>query len=399
MRQLALAGAVACALALVGPAASAEAKGPEIGARSAILVDARDGHVLYQRAPRAHRAIASTTKLMTALLALERFPLRKRLRAADYHAAEAESRIDLRAGERISVGDLLRALLLESANDAAVTLARGSAGSVDRFVDEMNGRAQALGLTDTHYANPIGLDDPGNYSSARDLSRLARMLLRNETFAEIVDLPSARLGTGAHPRMVDNRNDLVARVPWVDGVKTGHTLDAGYVLVGAGERKGAQLVSVVLGDSSEAARDADTLALLRYGFGSYRRVPVVRDGQRVGAAAVEHFGGRLVPLVAGKGVSVTVRRGQRLRTKVDASLRLEGPLAKGESVGTATVIRDGRPVRTVPIVTAEAVPDAGFLRKHAEWLIALIGVVAAVLVGLRIRARQKHGGRARGVVT
>jgi D-alanyl-D-alanine carboxypeptidase (penicillin-binding protein 5/6) len=191
----------------------------------------------------------------------------------------------------------------------------------------------------------------------------------------------------------------VARVPWVDGVKTGHTLDAGYVLVGAGARKGAQLVSVVLGDSSEAARDADTLALLRYGFGFYRRVPVVRDGQRVGAAAVEHFGGRLVTLVAGRGVSVTVRRGQRLRTKVDASLRLEGPLAKGERVGTATVIRDGRPVRTVPIVTAEAVPAAGFLRKHAEWLIALVGAVVAVLVGLRLRARQKHGGRARGVVT
>jgi D-alanyl-D-alanine carboxypeptidase (penicillin-binding protein 5/6) len=395
-----IAGVALFALALLEPSAVVARSRPlEIGARSAIVVDARDGHVLYQRSPRARRPIASTTKLMTALLALERFPLRKRLRAAEYHAGEAESVIDLRPGERISVGDLLRALLLESANDAAVTLARGAAGSVRRFVGEMNERAKEIGLTDTHYANPIGLDEPGNFSSALDLSRLARTLLKNDTFAEIVDLPNARLGTGARPRMVDNRNDLVARVPWIDGVKTGHTLDAGWVLVGAGSRKGAQLVSVVLGDGSEAARDADTLALLNYGFSSYRRVHFVQDGERIGTAAVKHFGGRLVPLLAGRGASVTIRRGQRLRTNLDASLQLEGPLRKGARVGTVTILREGRPIRTVPVVTAEPVPEAGFLRKFGKWVITPLVVVLVVLVGLRLRARRKHGGRTRGVLT
>ena len=119
----------------------------------------------------------------------------------------------------------------------------------------MNDRARRLGLNDTHYANPVGLDDPGNYSSAADLSRLARRLLRNDVFATIVDCRRARLTTRRPREIVTNRNDLVARVPWIDGVKTGHTVKAGYVLVGSGTRKGVRLVSVVLGEPSQARRD------------------------------------------------------------------------------------------------------------------------------------------------
>jgi D-alanyl-D-alanine carboxypeptidase (penicillin-binding protein 5/6) len=383
---------------LVPLPARAEARPPQISARSSVLVDARDGHVLYQRAPRVRRPIASATKLMTAELALERFPLRKRLRAAPYRAAQAESRIDLRPGERISVGDLLRALLLESANDAAVTLARGVAGSVSRFVEQMNERAKELGLDDTHFANPIGLDERGNFSSALDLSRLARRLLRNETFATIVDLPRARLGTGARPRIVDNRNDLVARVPWIEGIKTGHTLGAGYVLVGAGTRKGAQLVSVVLGAGSEAARDADTLALLRYGFSSYRRVRVIRDGQRLARARVRFHGGRSVDLVALRPASVTIRRGEEIRTRLDAPDELTGPIEKSAEVGSVAVFRAGKQVKLIPLVTASRVPGAGLLRRLGEYLLipALAALVAlAAIWRRRIRDMKRRGSRRR----
>src|SRR5262245_28874355 len=173
---------------------------------------------------------------MTALLAVERLPLDGRVRAVPYHPMPAESLIDLAPGERMSVADLLRAALIESANDAAATLARAAGGSERRFVRLMNREARRLGLSETHDANPVGLDEPGNYSSARDLTTLARVVLRNQFLAKTVDLPRARLKTGAHPRIVVNRNDLVGRVPWVDGVKTGHTNGAGYVLVGAGRR-------------------------------------------------------------------------------------------------------------------------------------------------------------------
>jgi serine-type D-Ala-D-Ala carboxypeptidase (penicillin-binding protein 5/6) len=383
---------------------------PGISARTAVLVDARDGFVLYARKPRSRRPIASTTKLMTALISFQQLPLSRRLEASPYRAGAAESRINLRAGERIAVRDLLLALLLESANDAAVTLARGTTGSVRAFVARMNERADRLELRDTHYANPIGLDDPANYSSALDLSILARTLLRNTTFATIVDLPSARLRTGSRPRIVANRNRLVASVPWIDGVKTGHTLSAGYVLVGSGTRKGVRLVSVVLGAPSEAQRDADTLALLRYGFGLYRVARPVRRRAPLARAKVRFFGDREVPLVARRNVRIPLRRGQRLRTQIAAPHELEGPLPRGAKVGSVTVFKGGSRIRSVPLFTAGAVPEAGLVRKLTHslgfWL-SVIGLVAVVAFALQRRAAgrrrrrngRKGGNRPRRVVT
>jgi D-alanyl-D-alanine carboxypeptidase (penicillin-binding protein 5/6) len=316
----------------------------------------------------------------------------------------------LREGERIAVRDLLLGLLLESANDAAVTLARGATGSVRAFVARMNERADRLELRDTHYENPIGLDDPENYSSAIDLSVLARTLLRNRTFAAIVDLPSARLRTGARPRIVGNRNRLVTSVPWIDGVKTGHTQSAGYVLVGSGTRKRVRLVSVVLGAPSEAQRDADTLALLRYGFGLYRVARPVRRGVPVANAKVKFFGDREVALVARRNVRVPVRRGQRVRTRIAAPGELEGPLPGGARAGSVTVLKEGRTVRRVPLFTAEAVPEAGVVRKltHSTgfWLV-LVGILAFIAFGIqrrslrrrRRRQARKGGNRRRRVIT
>jgi serine-type D-Ala-D-Ala carboxypeptidase (penicillin-binding protein 5/6) len=405
----------AMALLAGGPAASSTAattgSKPSISARSAVLVDARDGHVLYAHRSRTRRPIASTTKLMTALITLQQFPrLGHRLAAAPYKAGPAESRINLRPGERLAVRDLLLALLLESANDAAETLARGSTGSVRSFVARMNERAERLGLRDTHYANPVGIDDPANYSSAMDLSLLARTLLKNKTFATIVDLPSARLRTGARPRIVSNRNRLVATVPWVDGVKTGHTQQAGYVLVGSGTRKGVHLVSVVMGAPSESQRDADTLALLRYGFSRYHVARPVKAGMPLTRAKVEYFGDRKVPLVARQGVKVPLRRGQRARTVVDAPEELKGPIPAGTRVGSVSVFKEGQRVRVLPLETGEAVPEAGFLRRlvHSPvfWFF-LLGSVALLALAARRRAARrrrrrearKSGNRARRVVT
>jgi D-alanyl-D-alanine carboxypeptidase (penicillin-binding protein 5/6) len=383
---------LAAALALASPS-SAAAASPNVSAPAAIVVDARDGHVLYSRAPDDRRAIASATKLMTALVTLERLRPRRIVTAGLYRAAPAESRIDLRPGERMSVGDLLRALLLESANDAAVTLARTASGSVPAFVRAMNRRAAALGLDDTRFSNPIGLDQPGNYSSARDLALLARRLLRNDTLASIVDSPRARLRTGARRRVIDNRNRLVAQVPWIDGVKTGHTLRAGYVLVGSGSRKGARLVSVVLGAPSEAARDADTLALLRHGFRRYRRVRPLRAGTRVVSARVVGHGGRQARLTVRRTVRLTVRRGQRVRVAVEAPVELDGPLEEGERVGTVCVLRDGEAVRALGLVTAEDVPGAGLAgdpASDAGWaLVAAVAIGIALAAGRRSRRRRR----------
>ena len=243
---------------------------------SAILIDAGDGEVLLQKRPDQQRSIASTTKLMTALLALEHTRPNQVFTAPAYKALPAESKINLRAGERMRVEDLMEGLLLESANDAAVTIAQGVAGSRRRFVEEMNKRAAQLGLTGTHYANPIGLDDPGNFSTARDLAKLAARLMRNPRFAGIVGRERSVLQSGSHRRVISNRNLLVGRYPGVDGVKTGHTIDARFVLVGSASRGDARVISVVLGEPSEAARDTDTLSLLRYGLSLFRPRAVLR---------------------------------------------------------------------------------------------------------------------------
>jgi len=390
---------------LVPPAAAgaqdASARPDLPGAQAAILIDARDGGILFQRDPDERRSIASTTKLMTALLTLERAKPGDVYRAPVYNALPVESKIDLRAGERMRVDDLLEALLLESANDAAVTLAEGVSGTRPAFVRDMNARARELGLTGTSYANPIGFDDPGNYSTARDLAALARRLMRNRRFASVVGMPVANLESGARPRAVANRNDLIGQYDFVDGVKTGHTGTAGYVLVGtARSRLGARVISVVLGEPSEAARDAESLALLRYGLAQFRRVQPLEKSKPLASAAVEYFDER-ASLVPASDALVVTRRGQRVRTSVDAPEELEGGLPAGHPVGRITVLRGDQVVRRVRLVTATAVPGAGPLRvvvgtlgiALVPLLAALALLVVALVVVIRRRPPPKAGSR------
>ena len=389
--------AVAAVLVAAAPAsaAAAEPAPPRVpSAQAAIVVDTVDGTVMFAKRPDAERAMASTTKLMTALLSLEEAKPAEVFTAPGYDAMPAESRINLRAGERMTVHDLLEALLLESANDAAVDLAENIAGSREAFVQQMNDRAGELGLDHTSYANPIGLDDPGNYSSARDLATLARTLLRKRRFARIVDSPEATLESGSHVRVVQNRNDLVAAYPWVNGVKTGYTTNAGNVLVGSAARgPRARVVSVVMGEPTEAARDADTLTLLRWGLDRFSRVRVVPRGRTLASADVKYHDEQ-ARLVARRGVVVTVRDGQHLHRRVNAPDELEGPVAKGERVGSVTVLVDGKREGRVALVTAEEVPGAGTLRVLLSnvgvpltVLIAIAILVAAVLALLRLRIR------------
>ena len=401
MRSLAALAAACIFLCGLASAAVARVPRPGLGSASAaIVIDARSGAVLLQKHPDARHAIASTTKLMTALLVLQRDRLDAVFTAPAYNALPAESKINLRKGERMKVRDLLTGLLLESANDAAVDLAVGTSGSRDAFVAAMNRRARALGLRGTHYANPIGLDAPGNYSTARDLSTLARRLMKNPVFARIVNRPSATLESGSHPRTVHNRNLLIGRYPFVDGVKTGHTLTAHYVLVGAAHGHGEQVISVVLGEPSEGARDADTLALLRWGIDQFRKVTVVRPGHPRAYAKVAYHDGLRIPLVTKRRATFTVRRGQRLRLRVHAPDSLSGPVPAGRRVGSVDVVYLGHSVRTLGLVTARAVPGAGLMTRLTHTLgppltaLALILIVlGGVLIGLRLRAHTSRGGR------
>lgn len=399
---------VVALLLLGGPAAAAAAAAPQISAPSAILQDAATGEVLYERAADARRPIASTTKLMTALLVLEQARLSDVVPAARYRALAVESKLGLREGERMTVADLLRGLLIASANDAAVTLAEHVSGTREAFVGEMNRRAAALGLSDTRFANPVGLDAPGNYSTARDLVKLTLALRGFPFFRRVVDTRGTTLKTGARPRTIVNRNQLVREVDEVDGVKTGRTQGAGYVLIGSATRRRVGLISVVLGTASEAARNADSLRLLRYGFTRYRVSTAVARRQVMARVPIRFRTGAELDLVASRTVRRSVRRGSKLeRRLVGAPEEVEGPIREGQRLGTIEIFLDGRRVSRVPLVAATSVAEAGPTRRAKEFLTrpatlgllavaVLASVLAAGLMG-RARARGRRRSETRGV--
>lgn len=391
--------AAAAGTPAAAPASPAHAPSPpRLTARAAILVQPQTGDVVYALRPDQERPIASTTKLMTALVTLERSPLDRRVRAANYPAGPAESVIGLRAGERLTVRDLLRGMLLASGNDAAVTLADGIGGTEGRFIAAMNAHARRLALRHTHYATPVGLDTPGNYSTARDLTTLATFLLRDRFFAQTVALPAATLRSGAAVRRVVNRNTLVRELRWVDGVKTGYTHGAGNVLVSASRRGGVELVAAVLGEPSESARDADSLALLRYGQRRYHDPVVVRAGQVLAHARIKYRDGR-VALLAQSTVNVVLRRGESVRVGLGGvPLELDGPLAAGDRVGTAVVTTGPRVLARVPVVVARPVSKATLGQRASSFfggslVLALVAIL--VVSSLLLAALRRRGLRGR----
>jgi D-alanyl-D-alanine carboxypeptidase (penicillin-binding protein 5/6) len=403
-----LIGAAACAAALIPCATAARAAPPAITAPEAILVEPQTQDVVYAKHANMRRPIASTTKLMTALLTLEHARLNDVFTASPYSAAPGESLMGLRAGERLTVADLLRGLLIVSANDAAVTLANDVAGSQKAFVRMMNRRARELGLRDTHYANPVGLDAPGNYSSAADLVKLALVLRQRPFFRATTNMPTATLHSGSRVRHLVNRNFLVRSVPYVNGVKTGHTNTAGYVLVGSATRNGVTLVSAVLDDPSENARDNDSLRLLRYGLSRYRRIEPVRKGAVFADAALKYRDAR-VDLVAARSVVRVARRNERVTTRVTgAPSEIEGPMAAGTRVGTIVVSQRGRVVDRVALVTAGDVSAPTLGERVGDYLSrsstrAVLGVLALCSLYLALMwrrfTRRRNGAEGHGLAS
>jgi D-alanyl-D-alanine carboxypeptidase (penicillin-binding protein 5/6) len=359
------AGLIAVLLApalLLAPAASAAAEAPELEAKAWTVVDARDHAALTSHAANRRLPIASTTKLMTAYVAMKELPLDRIVRAAPYEAGYGESLMGLRTGERVSVRDLLYGLILVSGNDAAHTLAVAAAGSGERFVGQMNRYAAALGLSNTHYANPIGLDERGNYSTAADLTTLTRRLLQMPAFAEISDSRSALLRSLRPPRRIETLNDLLDFAPWATGVKTGHTWGAGYVFIGSGERRGASLVSAVIGAPTEESRFYESAELLEWGFSQYRRRLPIRSGEELADPEIRWSGGHL-PLRAERSLQVGLRRGQDLELRVRAPEEVEGPVRRGARLGQATVFVDGRRVGGVGLRAGRAVSEASLFDR------------------------------------
>ena len=330
---------------------------PRLTARAAILESALTGQVLFAKQPNQRRPIASVTKLMTALVAVEHRRPDHVVTVASEATSESGSVLGLAAGERISVLQLLYALLLQSSNDAAVALADDVAGSTPAFVELMNRKAERLGMSDSDFRSTNGLDDRG-YSSAADLAVLLRGVIEVPSLRAIM---ATRVHTIANPagpaRVIQNRNALLWLYPGAFAGKTGFTSAAGFCLVAAAERDGRQLVAVVLGDGSDASFD-DTATLLNYGFGAFAKRKVVTEGQVAGSIQVD---GQAVEAAAGRTLVRLVRedRTGEIHVQVDPGDALSLPVVAGQTIGRVVVLAHGvqlGAVRAVAAATVRAPP-------------------------------------------
>ena len=320
---------------------------PQTGAEAFILMDAESGRVLAAQNAERELPIASTTKIMTALVAIEHGKLSDIVTVKESHLKEGSS-MYLRAGETLTLEELLYGLLLPSGNDAAECIADHCGGSVAQFVAWMNEKAQALGMAHTSFANPSGLDAPGHYSCALDMARLAARAMEDPTFARIVSTRTAAAGE----RMLGNHNKLLASLSGCTGLKTGYTDAAGRTLVTCCEREGLRLIAVTLNDREDWK---DHAALYEYGFPTYtRRSAAVRGAV---CAVVPLRGGtkESVSLKAAESFAYPLSEGERMSVSVQVPEALAAPLAPGDAVGELIVCKDGEEIGRVLLVSAETV--------------------------------------------
>ena len=351
---------LAAALALVPPALAAR---PSVNARAYVVEDGRTGDVLLAKDPTTRVPIASLTKMMTVLVTLEHASLGDMVTISPQAAAVGESSIPLRAGERLSVRDLLEAALIQSANDAAWALADDVGhGNVDRFVAMMNRRARQLGLDETHFVRPDGLDAPGHVSSARDVTELARILMQKPVVRHIVAMRDATISGG---RRLHTWNDLLGVYPGVVGVKTGHTSAAGWSEVAAVRGPGVTVYATILGSPDRSTRNADLAELMTWGLSRFRVVPVISAGHAYARAETAYDHGS-VALVAPRSVrrAVVVRR--PLVERVVAPKGVKLPVRKGQALGEVRIYDRNRLVARSPLVAARSIEEPN-AHDRAAW--------------------------------
>ncbi|MBR3705169.1 MAG: D-alanyl-D-alanine carboxypeptidase [Oscillospiraceae bacterium] len=332
-----------------------------ISAQSAVLIEQSSGRVLYENNADEERLIASITKIMTALVAIEHGELREVYTVTAHDMAEGSS-MYLQVGDQLTLEELLYGLMLVSGNDAALAVAHCVSGEVEDFVKLMNETAQALGMTHSSFANPNGLDAEGHYSSARDMARLTAHALENEVFRRIVSTDHITIGD----RYLKNHNKLLDLCEGCIGVKTGFTKAAGRTLVSAATRNGMTLVCVTLKDGDDWN---DHMALFDDGFATYRMETPVAGGQKL--AQVMACGGTRssVMLAAAHDLAYPIKDGEKLTVKIIAPTSVNAPISAGQVLGTVCAYLDGMEVATVDLVAMESVSiktnevQKGFLKN------------------------------------
>lgn len=351
IKYLALIGAVMLAF-------QGRAQALELSAQSAVLIDANTGKVLYGENAHERLPMASTTKIMTALVALEQGDVEDTVTVdASAYGTEGSS-IYLHLEEEIKLRDLLYGLMLSSGNDAAVAIAVHIGGGTNAFADMMNKRAAELGAYNTNFVTPNGLHDDAHYTTAYDLARIAAEAMRNQNFRQIVSTEYYRTETGEVARTFKNKNRILWQYPGGNGVKTGYTKAAGRCLVFSAEKDGMELIGVVLNCPNMFE---DAMALLDYGFENYETAVLAKKGAVIAGIPVHGGEKSLLELAAVQDIIIPVEKGGVVtcRTRVVTEETVSAPVTRGDSMGYVEVLEGNSLLMRCELVAAEDIPDAG----------------------------------------
>jgi len=350
---------------------------PKLQASGYLLVDAINGEILVEHNAEEPLPPASLTKMMTAYIA-EREITEGRMSFDDQVPVSVKawktggSRMFIREGTEVRLEDLLRGIIIQSGNDASVAVAEYIAGSEDVFADVMNQTAISLGMTNTQFKNATGLPQEGHYTTAKDLSILAARIIQD--FPDTYPIYKEKNFTYNGIKQA-NRNSLLFRDPTVDGLKTGHTEEAGYCLVASAERDGFRLISVVMGTASEKAREQETTKLLQYGFRYFSGKTVFAAGEPLPESARKVWFGEMesVDLAPTEPLYVTLPLGREsaIQATLDAPDTLDAPLEAGAVVGTVKIMLGERVLAESPVAVAEAVPEGGLFKRLMDFVLRL----------------------------
>ena len=342
---------------------------PQLAAKSFLLYDYTSRQILVSENGNAHMEPASLTKLMTAYLTFDAIKygtlsLKQKLNVplAALHISGDESRMLLKAGQSVTVDDLLHGMIVDSGNDAAITLAVNIAGSEEGFVDMMNQQAKRMGMNDTHFTNPVGLPDAQHYTSASDLALLAAAILND--YPQYYPLFSLRRYTFNNIAQA-NRNRLLWMDPYVDGMKTGHTESAGYCLVGSAERDNHRLISVLFGADSDRLRASESQKLLNYGFKNFDAERLYQKNQPVTQLRVWKGTESHLDVGFRHDLFLTIPKGtfDQLKARMETYQPILAPIDGGQQLGVLKLTLAGKPYAEYPLVALESVPLANVFSR------------------------------------
>ena len=357
--------------AVLSPAmAMAEKAEPSIESQSAILIEQSTGKVLFGENAHQRLPMASTTKIMTALIAIEKGNLDDIVTTASEAYGVEGSSMYIQKNEKLSLKDLIYGLMLNSGNDAAIAIAIHIGGSIEGFADLMNERALSLGLTNTHFVTPNGLHDPEHYTSAFDLAAIAREAMNNETFREIAATPYYCTETGNVKRTLKSKNKILWQYEGGNGIKTGYTEAAGKCLVFSAERADMELIGVVLNSPDIFP---ESMNMLDYGFEAFSMSRMVKAGELVARVKVNKGSKGLVAVTAGKDIVVPIKieEGALLKTRVVIPRQIDAPIEKGAELGTLELWDGTRLAASEPLVAMENIDSWGL----EDYFNMLLGVL------------------------